>query len=175
MHAHAHAHVHTYMHICTLHRHSTCTCTCTCHMHMHMCMLMHMCMCMCMCICACACACAYVHVHVHMCLGCEGPSIAEPCSVRVVWRVVRNHPYLSIAIQLPGGGGSRLRNGKPFHLLPPIDQHLPGIVSTSVGRIAIVSIALHILPQGAWCLEGTLELLLTSARPLALTVSARAT
>jgi hypothetical protein len=30
-----------------------------------------------------------------MCLGCEGPSIAEPCSVRVVWRVIRNHPYLS--------------------------------------------------------------------------------
>ena len=42
-------------------------------MHMHM----HMCMCMCM----------HMHMHMHMlhvCLGCEGPSIATPCSVRVV-------------------------------------------------------------------------------------------
>ena len=161
--------MHICIHICT---YAHCTGTAHAHAHAH---VTCTCTCACSCTCACACACAYVHVHVHMCLGCEGPSIAEPCSVRVVWRVVRNHPYLSIAIQLPGGGGSRLRNGKPLHLLPPIDQHLPGIVSTSVGRIAIVSIALHILPQGAWCLEGTLELLLTSARPLALTVSARAT
>jgi hypothetical protein len=37
---------------------------------------------------------------VHLCLGCEGPSIAEPCSAWFVWREIHNCPTIHLSISI---------------------------------------------------------------------------